>query len=523
LDANFGQIEPVRQKRFDLGAMLPFPHSTGGPRRPFSVHGMHKAQMTTNLNNAPAANDTGIPASTAASPIADVPPMTQRRVLGLSLPIIGENLLQSAVGIIDTLMIARVGSAALAGVGVSLEIVFFLIAILSSISIGGTVLISQAIGAGNRARANTLARQTVLWGFLLAIPLGILGYVLAQPLIGLFHTEPDVETHAVTYLQITGGLIVSLLMTFVCGAVLRGAGDSRSPLIASFVANLVKIVLSYGLIFGNFGLPRMEVAGSAISSSLARGVAVVIMLWILYSGRRQVTIRGAGSWMPRVSYVTQLLRLGVPAAIEQMLTSAGFTAIISIVAIIGTPALAAQQISFNSLSLAIMPGFGFAIAATALVGQSIGAQRPDHARAAARIANRWATVWLGTAAVLYIVFSEQIVRIYTDDPAVVDQGSAAMKAIGIGLPLWASWTVHAGVLRGSGDTRSPLIFGVSAMWLAVLLSWILVNFFDGQLWMVWLTFFVTTPIPAIMNWVNFRKRIHRAEQDLVAPVPALTG
>jgi putative MATE family efflux protein len=463
-----------------------------------------------------AITETTVESEPVESMEVDAPPMTQRRVLGLAIPIIGENLLQSAVGIIDTLMIARVGSAALAGVGVSLEIVFFLIAILSSISIGGTVLISQAIGAGTHDRANTLARQTVLWGFLLSIPLGIFGYIFAPYLIQLFHTEPDVEQFAITYLQITGGLIVTLLMTFVCGAVLRGAGDGRSPLIASFVANLVKIVLSYGLIFGNFGLPRMEVAGSAISSSIARGVAVVIMLWILASGRRQVTIRGSGSWLPKILYVTQLLRLGVPAAIEQMLTSAGFTAIISIVALVGTPALAAQQISFNSLSLAIMPGFGFAIAATALVGQSIGAHRPDHARAAARIANRWATIWLATAAVIYIVFSEQIVRIYTDDLAVVDQGSAAMKAIGIGLPLWASWTVHAGALRGSGDTRSPLIYGASAMWMAVLLSWVLVNFFDGQLWWVWATFFVTTPIPAIMNWITFRKRMRRAEHELFA-------
>ena len=452
---------------------------------------------------------------TASPSLADQP-MNQRRVLGLSLPIIGENLLQSAVGIIDTLMIAHVGSAALAGVGVSLEIVFFMIAILSSISIGGTVLISQAIGAGFQVNANTLARQTVLWGFVLSVPLGILGYLFAPALIQVFHTEPDVEQHAITYLRITGGFIVTLLMTFVCGAVLRGAGDSRSPLFASLVANVVKIVLSYGLIFGNFGMPRMEVAGSAISSTIARGVAVVIMLLILASGRRKVTIAGGGSWLPDLQHVSHLLRLGLPAALEQMLTSAGFTAIISIVAMIGTPALAAQQISFNSLSLAIMPGFGFAIAATALVGQSIGAHRPDHAREAARIANRWATIWLTVAAVVYVVFSEQIVRIYTDDVAVVDQGSAAMKAIGVGLPLWASWTVHAGALRGSGDTRSPLIFGASAMWLAVLLSWILVAFFDGQLWMVWLTFLVTTPIPAIMNWVRFRQRIHLAEQDKIA-------
>lgn len=149
-------------------------------------------------------------------------PMTQRRVLRLALPIIGENLLQSSVGIIDTLMVARIGAAALAGVGVSLEIVFFMIAILSSISIGGTVLISQAFGARDRARANQLARQTVLWGAVLSLPLGLVGFTSADTLIGLFHTEPDVAQHATTYLRITGTTVMTLLMTFVCGAVLRG-------------------------------------------------------------------------------------------------------------------------------------------------------------------------------------------------------------------------------------------------------------------------------------------------------------
>lgn len=348
------------------------------------------------------------------------------------------------------------------------------------------------------------------------MPLGIVGFTSADWLIGLFRTEPDVAEHATTYLRITGATVFSLLMTFICGAVLRGAGDSRSPLLASVVANAVKIVLSWGLIFGNLGLPRLEVAGSAWSSSIARGIGAMILIAVLASGRRNVTIRGAGSWLPRPRIASRLLRLGVPAAIEQMLMSAGFTAMVSIIALIGTPALAAHQITFNSMSLAILPGFGFAIAATALVGQSIGAQRPDHARLAVRIANRWATVWMVFAAIVAIVFNEPIVRVYTADEAVVRAGTAAMIAIGLGLPLWASWTVHGGGLRGSGDTRTPMIFSVTAMWSAVLIGWALVRWFDADLWMVWLTFLFTTPLPAIGNAVMFRRRMRDRE---IGPVP----
>lgn len=440
--------------------------------------------------------------------------MTQRRVLRLALPIIGENLLQSSVGIIDTLMVARIGASALAGVGVSLEIVFFMIAILSSISIGGTVLISQAFGAQDTLRANQLARQTVLWGAVLSLPLGIVGFTSAEALISLFHTEPDVAAYATTYLRITGTTVMTLLMTFVCGAVLRGAGDSRSPLFASMIANLVKIVLSYGLIFGNFGLPRLEVAGSAWSSSIARGIGAIILIAVLASGRRNITIRGAGSWIPKLHTAAQLLRLGVPAAVEQMLMSAGFTAMVSIIAMIGTAALAAHQISFNAMSVAILPGFGFAIAATALVGQSIGAHRPDHARLAVRIATRWAFIWMTFAAFVYIVFNDRIIRIYTSDDAVIDAGSAALVAIGLGLPLWAFWTVNGGGLRGSGDTRTPMIFSVTAMWSAVTIGWVLVWWFDADLWMVWITFLFTIPLPAIGNALMFRRRMDRAETDM---------
>jgi Na+-driven multidrug efflux pump len=124
--------------------------------------------------------------------------MSERRVLKLAIPIIGENMLQTLVGVVDTLFVAALGSAALAGVGVALEVIFFALAILSSISIGGTVLVTQAIGARDTAQANQLARQTVVWGFVLAIPLSMLGYTLAPTIVGLFHTEADVAREAVT-------------------------------------------------------------------------------------------------------------------------------------------------------------------------------------------------------------------------------------------------------------------------------------------------------------------------------------
>jgi putative MATE family efflux protein len=469
-------------------------------------------------------DDTSALSHTTTSTESEPPPaMSQQRVLRLAVPIIGENLLQTMVGVVDTLFVAALGSAALAGVGVALEVVFFAIAILSSIAIGGTVLVSHAIGARSVERANQLARQTILWGFLLSIPLAIIGYTLAPTIVSLFHTEPDVAEHATTYLRITGGTIITLLMTFVCGAVLRGAGDSQTPLRASIVANVVNVVLAYGMIFGELGFPRLEVAGSAWSTAISRAVSAAILLWFLFSGRRAVSLAGRHGWSPRLQSAWSLMRLGVPAAIEQMLMSAGFTAMIAIVALIGTDALAAQQISFNALSMAFLPGFGFANAATALVGQSLGARDLGAARLAARISAKWSLVWMTTGGTIYFFLSEPILRIFTDNDNVIGHGDGALKALAISLPFWTFWTVYGGSLRGLGDSRTPMIASSISMWLAVGLAWAAVTWLDGSLTMVWSTFLVTSPIAAMINSFWFRRRLETTEQDLLSGAPSASS
>src|SRR5215211_5104500 len=213
-----------------------------------------------------------------------IEPMTQRRVLMLATPIIGENLLQTLVGAVDTFMVARLGAAAVAGVGIGFELVFFIISILSAIDIGATVLVSQAIGAGQQQRANQLARQAIVWGVLLGIPVSLGMFVAAPTLIGLFGAAPDVTAAATTYLQVTAATSMALFLSFVCGAVLRGAGDSRTPLQAAILANVVNIIVAYVLIFGHFGLPALGVAGSALGAAAGRSLGAAYMLVMMARG-----------------------------------------------------------------------------------------------------------------------------------------------------------------------------------------------------------------------------------------------
>jgi multidrug resistance protein, MATE family len=443
--------------------------------------------------------------------------MTQRRVLSLATPIIGENLLQTLVGAVDTFMVARLGAAAVAGVGTGFEIVFFIISILSAINVGATVLVSQAIGAGDQRRANQLSRQAIVWGLVLAFPVSVGVYFAAGSIIGLFGTEPDVAEAATTYLQITAATSVALFLSFVCGAVLRGAGDSRTPLAAAVIANVINIVVAYTLIFGNFGFSALGVAGSAFGAAAGRGFGAAYMLLAMARGRKAISLRGSWGWRPRVTTGRQLFTLGVPAAVEQMLSSGAFMVLLAVVALIGTPALAAQQIAFTALSTAFLPGIAFSITATALVGQSIGARLPSDARKAWDISLRWAIAWLGVGGVLVYIFSEQLMRIFSSDPEVIWSGVSALHALSFALPFWAVWFVSSGSLRGSGDTRTPLIVGASTMWLSVLLAWIGVRWFDAGMGWVWTGFVLTSAPASILVWWMFRQRIgeyERGRRDL---------
>ena len=433
-------------------------------------------------------------------------PMTQRRVLLLALPIIGENMLQVAVGAVDTLLVGRLGADAIAGVGIASETVFLIIAILSAVTIGATVLVSQAIGAGRTGRANELARQAISWGVVLAIPLSVLGYVLAPRAIGIFHVEADVAENAVEYLRITSACSVAILLSFLCGAVLRGAGDSRTPLKAAVLANAVNVVVAYVLIFGHFGFPELGVGGSAWGAAAGRATGAAFMLIMLGSGRVKLSIRGRAGWVPNVSTGRDLFRLGLPAAFEQVVTQFGFISLVAIAASIGTDALAAQQISFTAMSIAFLPTIAFATTSTAFVGQSVGARRMDEGVKAAKISRTWALIVTTAGLLFLVIFAEPIVRAFSDDPEVIEIGALAMRAIGISLPIWGLWMSSAGAVRGSGDTRSPMIRGVVAVWAAVLIAWLGVHFLDQSIAWIWGTFIVTGLLPALGNWRAFRNR-----------------
>jgi putative MATE family efflux protein len=468
-------------------------------------HRSPDAQAENHIERRPGEHDTAM-APNAAGPGASAPAL-RRRVLGLAGPVIGENLLETMLGIVDTLLVAGLGAVALAGVGSALQVLFFLIAALSALAVGSSVLVAQAIGAGNTGRASQLARQSLLWSGILSIPMAIGGLLLSGTVIGFFGMEPAVAQVGTEYLQVTMGTVVVLVALFIGGGVLRGAGDSRTPMIVTAIANVVNVGLAYGMIYGHFGLPALGAVGSAWATFLARALALVLLIGALWRGRNGVSISGRGGWRPQLSVARDVLRIGVPAALEQVLVSSAFFGLTVIVAHLGTEVLAAQRISMNALSLSFLPGIGFGIAATALVGQSVGARRIAEGAAAARIATTWAIGWMGAMTVAILLLATPIMQLYTADPAVIASGAAGLRVIALAQPFWAILFVQSGGLRGTGNTRFPLVVTGGGIWLSVALGYLLLTIFEGGLIAVWSGFLIMAPVMAALHWWRFRRAV----------------
>src|SRR6266545_1334565 len=446
-------------------------------------------------------------AEIAVAASAPEPAVLRRRVLRMAWPVIGQNVLETLLGIVDTLLVAGLGTAAIAGIGSALQIMFFVLAALAALSVGSSILVAQAVGAGEFDRASRLARQSLLWSVLLAVPLALVGLLLAGPIISIFGMEPAVARIGADYLRVTMGTVVVLVALLIGGGVLRGAGDSRTPMMVTAFANVINVVLAYAMIYGHFGLPALGAVGSAWATFAARVVALALLIGALWRGRNGVTIRGKGGWLPDIKVARQVLRIGVPAALEQILVSTAFLALGIVVAHLGTDVLAAHRVAFSALSLSFLPGIGFGIAATALVGQSVGARRIEEGAAAARVATIWAAIWMSVIAVLLFIFAPQALGLFSDDPAVIAAGAGGLRVVALLQPFWAVLFVQSGALRGAGNTSFPLKVSGSGIWASVGLAWLLITLFGGGLVSVWAAFLLVAPVTAGLMWRRFQRTV----------------
>lgn len=407
-----------------------------------------------------------------------------RIIWTLSWPAIMTFGLESLVGLIDALMVGRLGADAVAGVGIGTQLLNGVSVMNMALSTGTVALVARCIGANQRAQAEAALVQSLYLALALGIAVAVPVIAWAPALVGIFADDPDVLRAGTDFTRTIMLGTPGMALFAVVAAGLRGAGDMRTPLLIGGTLNLVNVVAAYTLIFGHFGLPALGVRGAAIASALAFWTGAVLGLLALL--RRDAALRlRRGELAPHPGMARRVLAVGTPTALEQLLMQLGFLVYLAIAAGYGTAAVAAYFIGVRILALSFLPGFGFSAAASTIVGQQLGAGQPENAERSGWEANRLAVVLMSIAGLLIFLFARPIARLFIDDPQVIDDTVSFIQILALAQPSMAADSTLGGALRGAGDTRFPLLT-------------VLVGFYGARLGFAW---FVAHALGLSLAWV----------------------
>jgi putative MATE family efflux protein len=426
--------------------------------------------------------------------ITDATPRVLRQnIFRLGWPAILRLLLQSIVGVVDVIMIGKLGAAAIAAVDMANRLVFVLIGTLMALTIATTALVAQHVGAGDYKKANHIMWQSLLGGLVAASFLATVGILLSRQMLSLMmilmeEVDPFILSEGSAYLRIVFASMVFALPMMVINAVLQGLGDMKTPLFIMMITNVINVVFNYFLIFGIGFFPALGVQGAAWGTSLARLSGAIIGVIVLMRGTADIRLhRSMVVWRLDWPIIRSILKIGIPAALEQLVRQSSMIIYTGLVAGLGTVTLAANAITMNINSLSFMPGFGFGTAATTLVGQAIGAQKKDLATAYGKQTAYITAVLLAVASVFMYIWVVPIVDLYTDDPEVIRLAASALRIFILFQPLFGVFMVLAGALRGAGDTKWVMYITTIGNWgIRLLFSYYFVFVLDLGLDGFWL-------------------------------------
>jgi MATE family, multidrug efflux pump len=388
-----------------------------------------------------------------------------RVVWSLAWPAIMTFGLESLVGLIDALMVGRLGATAVAGVGVGTQILYAVSVMNMALATGTVALVARHVGADERHIAEAVVPQAIYVALAMALAIAVPVAIWAPQLVSIFRVDARVVDAGTGFVRMIMLGVPSMAVFAVIAAGLRGAGDMRTPLVIGALVNVLNVLTAYVLIFGKLGLPALGVRGAALASSLAFTTGALLALGSLLRRSSALRLRRTGL-APDPSLGRRVIRVGSPTGIEQLLMQIGFLLYLGIAARYGTNAVAAYFIGVRILALSFLPGFGFSAAASTIVGQQLGAGQPHSAERSGWEANRLAMVSMSIAGIVIFLFARPIAELFIDDQGVVADAVSFIHVLAIAQPLMAADSALGGALRGAGDTRFPLLTVIVGFYVA---------------------------------------------------------
>jgi putative MATE family efflux protein len=443
----------------------------------------------------------------------------RKTVMVLAWPAITEMFLATLVQFVDTAMVGSLGAVAIAAIGVSNSPMWLLMGMFAALGVGSTALVARFIGGKDIESANKVAQQSLLMGVALASIVTLLALLFAEVVPTWMGAEPDVIPVAASYLRIVSLTFVLTFSSFILTGVLRGAGDTKTPMRVNALANIINIIANFLLIFPTrdvlLNLPilgelavtihgaGLGIQGAAIGTALSRGIAGLIVLYILFAGRQGVRIHF--SLKLDLDIIRRVIKVGLPASGERLIMSGGHMLFSIIVLGLGTAQYAAHHLAIVAESVSYMPGFGFSMAATTLVGQALGAGKPQLAESSGFITWKIGALVMCGMGVIFLVIPEYLIMLFNRDPDIIRYGAMCLRLVALAqLPFSASM-ILTGALRGAGDTVWPLIIAGIGMWpIRLGIAWMLVTQLNMGLLGAWIAMVVDLYVRGIITFIRFK-------------------
>lgn len=423
----------------------------------------------------------------------------------LAIPMILELIMESVFAIVDIYFVGSLGPSAVATVGLTETYLFLLYSIAMGLSMAVTALVARRIGEKEKEKAGITAVQAIFIAVIASIPFSIAGIFYSRDLLALMGGDSWVLNHGYKYMQWMLGGNGIIMLLFMINAIFRGAGDAAISMRVLWIANGFNILLDPIFIFGLGPVPAFGIEGAAIATNIGRGAGVILQVWLLLKGGKHIRVLSSYikiNWQ----IISRIIKTSLGGIGQMIIAMTSWIFIMRIISEFGSEAVAGATIAMRIMMFSMMPAMGMANAAATLVGQNLGAGFPDRAERSVWITGFWNMLYLICVAVIYFVFSQKLVGIFTDDISVINVGSEWLHIVSYSFFVYGWWMVSGSAFNGAGDTVTPTKINFVFFWLfQIPLAYVMSKILDlGYPGIFWAIFVSETSVGLFTLWL-FKK------------------
>ncbi|WP_422080452.1 MATE family efflux transporter [Ulvibacterium sp.] len=388
----------------------------------------------------------------------------RKAIFMLSIPMILEMMMESIFAIVDIAYVSQVSVNAVATIGLTESVITLVYAVAIGLSMAATAVVARRIGEKDVKGARESAVQAILLGILVAVLVGIIGFLYAREILALMGAEQDLIDEGYGYTQWLIGGNITILLLFLINAIFRGAGDASIAMWTLVLSNGLNIILDPIFIFGLGPIPEFGVMGAAIATNIGRGTAVLFQLGILFFGWGRIRL-ALKDIVLNVKVMFNLIKVSLGGIAQFLIGTSSWVFLMRIISEFGSEVLAGYTIAIRVMLFTLMPSWGMSNAAATLVGQNLGAKQPDRAETSVWKTGKYNAYFMALVSIVYLFFAKTIVGWFNDNPVVIENGGLCLQIIAAGYIFYAYGMVITQAFNGAGDTGTPTKINFVSFWL----------------------------------------------------------